>query len=117
VGIERCVAGVIVATREEEKGHSLRNARLAPRSPVRHVWRRRNRSKRHWWRACRLAYGQLGHRRRPSMREPGHGPDRGAPPERLRRQIAQEAAHVVTMSKYAARRCSLSASTSRSLQP
>jgi hypothetical protein len=51
------------------------------------------------------------------MRKPGNGSDSGAPSERQRRKIAQETAHAVTMSKYAARRCVLSASTSRSLQP
>jgi hypothetical protein len=50
------------------------------------------------------------------MRQPGHGSD-CAPSERQRRKIAQEAAHIVTMSKYAARRCALSASTSRSFHP
>jgi len=116
VGVKRRLACVMVPRREEERRHPVRNAGLAPRRAI-GVWWRCHRSSRCWWRARRLADGRLRHRRRPRMREPGHGPDRGAPPERLRRKIAQEAAHAVTMPKYAARRCSLSASTSRSLQP
>jgi hypothetical protein len=117
VGVKRHLACIMVPRREEERRHPVRNAGLAPRRAIGHVGRCRHRGSRYWWRACRLAYGQLGHRRRPGMREPGHRPGRGAPPERLRRKIAQEAAHAVTMPKYAARRCSLSASTSPSLQP
>jgi hypothetical protein len=117
VGVKRRLACVMVPRREEERWHPVRNAGLAPRRTIGHVGWCRHRSSRCWWRARRLADGRLGHRRRPRMREPSHGPDRGAPPERLRRKIAQEAAHAVTMPKYAARRCSLSASTSRSLQP
>ncbi len=52
-----------------------------------------------------------------SIREPGRGLHGHAQPERLRRKAAHETTHAITMSRYAERRCSPSASTSRSLQP
>jgi hypothetical protein len=95
------VACVIVAAWDEEGGRPVRNGRFALRSRAGHVRRCRCRSNRRSGkrRACLIAPRRFERRRQGRIREPCRGSHRRAPPERLRRQIAQKAAHAVTMSR------------------
>ena len=68
-------------------------------------------------RGSRIARRLLEYRGHGGIREPGRGFRGHAQPERLSRKAAQITTHAITMPRYAERRCSPSASTSRSLQP